>query len=48
MLDGEQVVRAAPGQVGGVATLGMHRIGGDNRCGDAYAVQQDREHRDLG
>jgi hypothetical protein len=38
MLDGEQVVRATPGQVGGVATLGMHRIGGDYRCGDAYAV----------
>jgi hypothetical protein len=37
-LDGEQVVRAAPGQVGGVATLGVHRIGGDNRSGDTYAV----------
>ena len=47
MLDGEQEMRAAPGQVGGVATLGVHRIGRDDRAGDAYAVQQDGEHRDL-
>ena len=47
MLDGEQEMRAAPGQVGGVATLGVHRIGCDDRAGDVYAVQQEREHRDL-
>ena len=28
-LDGEQVMRAAPGQAGGVGALGVHRIGGD-------------------
>jgi hypothetical protein len=30
-----------------MAALGMHRIGGDDRPGDAGAVHQDREHRDL-
>ncbi len=40
-------MRAAPGQVGGVAALGVHRIGRDDRAGDVYAVQQHREHRDL-
>jgi hypothetical protein len=34
-LDGEQEMRAAAGQVGGVATLGVHRIGGDDRAGFA-------------
>ena len=47
MLDGEQEMRAAPGQVSGVATLGVHRIGGDDGSGDVDAVQQDGEHRDL-
>ena len=37
-LDGEQVVRAAPGQAGGVATLGVHRVGGADRSGDLNAV----------
>ena len=46
-LDGEQETRAAPGQVGGVTTLGVHRIGRDDRAGDVDAVQQEREHRDL-
>ena len=48
MLDDEQVVRAAPGQVGGVVALGMQRIGGDDRAGDVHAVQQGGEHGDLG
>jgi hypothetical protein len=30
-----------------VAALGVHRVGGDHRCGDVGMVQQDREHRDL-
>jgi hypothetical protein len=46
-LDGEQVMRAAAGQVGGVATLGVHRVGRDDGSGDAGAVQQEREHRDF-
>ena len=44
MLDGEQEMRAAPGQVGGVATLGVHRIGRDDRARDVDASQQDGEH----
>jgi hypothetical protein len=47
MLDGEQEMRAAPGQVGGVATLGVHRIGRDDRTGDADAVQQHGEPGNL-
>jgi hypothetical protein len=46
-LDREHVMRAAPGQVGGMATLGVHRISRDDRAGDINAVQQEREHRDL-
>jgi hypothetical protein len=40
-------MRATAGQVGGITTLSMHRIGRDHRSGDVYAVQQEREHRDL-
>ena len=47
MLDDQQVVRAAPGQVLGVGALGVHSIGGNDRIGDAYPVQQRAEHRDL-
>ena len=46
-LDGEQVIRAASGQIGGVGALGMQRVGGDDSPGDIDAVQQHREHRDL-
>jgi hypothetical protein len=47
MLDGEQVVRAAAGQVSGVAALGVHRISRDNRAADLHAVTQHGEHRDF-
>ena len=47
MLDGEQVVRAAPGQVVSMAALGVKCVGSDDRAGDVDAVQQGREHRDL-
>jgi hypothetical protein len=40
-------MRAAPSQAGGVAALGVHRAGRDDRSGDADAVRQDGEHRDL-
>jgi hypothetical protein len=46
-LDDQQVVRAAPGQVGGVLTLGVQSIGGDDRTGDVQAVQQLGEQGDL-
>jgi hypothetical protein len=46
-LDGEQEMRAAPGQVGGVPAPGVHRISRDDRSGDVCAVQQEGEHRDL-
>lgn len=46
-LRGEQVVRAAAGEVGGVATLGVQRVGGHDRLGDVDAVQQRRECRYL-
>ena len=46
-LDDQKVVRAAPGQVGGVLTLGVQSIGGDDRIGDVQAVQQGGEHGDL-
>jgi len=46
-LDDQQVVSAAPGQVGGVVTLGMQGIGGDDRAGDIHAVQQRAEQGDL-
>jgi hypothetical protein len=39
-LDGEKVMRAAPGQVAGVGALGVHRISRNYRPGDADAVQQ--------
>ena len=42
-LDDQQVVRAAPGQVGGVLTLGVQSIGGDDRIPDIRAVQQRAE-----
>jgi hypothetical protein len=35
MLDDQQVVRAAPGQVGGVLALGVQSVSGDDRIGDA-------------
>jgi hypothetical protein len=38
MLDGQQVVSAAPGQVGGVATLGVQCVRGDHRSGQIDAV----------
>jgi hypothetical protein len=47
LLDGQQVVRAAPGQVFGVGTLGVHRVGADDRPADRDAVQQRGEHGDL-
>ena len=48
MLDGDQVVRAALGdQVFGVSPLGMQGIRCDDRTGQADAVQQGGEHRDL-
>ena len=46
-LDDQQVLSAAPGQVGGVVTLGMQGIGGDDRAGDVNAVQQRREQGNL-
>jgi len=48
MLDDQQVVRAAAGQVTGVGALGVQRVGSDDRIADADPVQQRAEHRDLG
>ena len=48
MLDDQQVVRAAPGQVAGVGALGVQGVGGDDRVADVDPVQQGGEHRDLG
>jgi hypothetical protein len=36
-------LRTASGQVGGVITLGVQRVGGDDRTGDLDAVQQGGE-----
>jgi hypothetical protein len=47
MLDSEQVIRLSPGQVLSMATLGVQRIGGDDRAGDADALHQDGKHRDF-
>jgi hypothetical protein len=47
MLDDQQVVRAAPGQVSGVRALGVQRVGSDDCIGDVRPVQQRGEHRDL-
>ena len=47
MLDGEQVMGAAAGQVGGVAALGVHGVRGDDRTGDVDAVQQHGEPGNL-
>jgi hypothetical protein len=47
MLDGEQVMGAAAGQAGGVAALGVHGVRGDDRAGDADAVQQHGEPGNL-
>jgi hypothetical protein len=47
MLDDQQVLSAAPGQVGGMVTLGMQGIGGDDRAGDVNAIQQRAEQGDL-
>ena len=47
MLDDQHVVRAAPGQVGGVGALGVQRVGRDDRIGDVQAVQQGGEQGDL-
>jgi hypothetical protein len=38
MLDGEEVMGTAAGQVGGVATLGVHCVGGNDRSSDVNAV----------
>lgn len=47
-LDDQQVVGTAPGQVFGVAALGMQRVGGDDRAGDVfYPVQHSGEHGNL-
>ena len=46
-LDDQQVLSAAPGQVGGMVTLGVQGIGGDDRAGDVNAVQQRGEQGDL-
>jgi len=45
--DGEDVARAAAGQVAGVPALGVQRAGGDDRPADGDAVQQRGQHRDL-
>jgi hypothetical protein len=45
--DGEDVVRAAAGQVAGVLALGVQRVGGDDRPADGDAVQQRGQHRDF-
>ena len=47
MLDDQQVVRAAPGQVIGVGTLGVQGVRGHDGALDLDAVQQRGEHRDL-
>ena len=47
MLDDQQVVRAAPVQVGGVGVLGVQRVRGDDRIGDLDAVQQRGEQGDF-
>jgi len=47
MLDDQQVMSAAPGQVGGMTALGVHRVCGDDRPGDIDVVRQHREHGDL-
>jgi hypothetical protein len=47
MLDDQQVVGATPGQVFGVAPLGVQRVRGDDRAGDVYPVQQRGEHGNL-
>ena len=49
MLDRQDVMRAALGhQVPGMLTLGVHRIGGDDRASQLDPVQQHGQHRDLG
>ena len=48
MLDDQQVVRAAPGQVCGVGTLGVQRVRGDDRILDVQAIQQGGEQGNLG
>ena len=48
MLDGDQVVRVAPGdQVLGVGSLGVQGVSGDHRPGQVNTVQHGGEHRDL-
>jgi hypothetical protein len=48
MLDGDQVVRLAPGdQVLGVGSLGVPGVSGDHRRGQVNTVQHGGEHRDL-
>ena len=43
----DHIVRAAPDQVAGVLPLGVRRVGGDDRIGDAQAVQQRGEQGDF-
>jgi len=47
MLDRDDEVRAARGQVAGVLALGMQRIGGDDRVLDPDAVAQRGEQGDF-
>jgi hypothetical protein len=46
-LDRDQIVRAAPGEVAGVLTLGVQSVRGDDRVLDVQAVAQRGEHRDF-
>ncbi len=45
--DGEQVVRATPGEVVGVTVLGVQGISGDDRAGEVDTVEQWGERGDL-
>lgn len=46
-LDGDHVMRAAAGKVAGVCTLGVQRVGGNDRIAALDPVQQRGEQRDL-
>jgi hypothetical protein len=41
------MLRAAPGKIAGVLTLGVQRVGGDDRAVDLDAVQQRGEYADF-
>ena len=47
MLDDHHEMGPAPRQVGGVVTLSMQGIGGDDHAGDVRALQQPADHGDL-